>query len=290
MAALLTSLSPTTARPGAWLVLSGSGFLPGVRVDYRAANVSASDTNPQLVSSSELRSTVPDLFQGMAGAAMVAVVNPGEDPSNELVLGIAASPDVVEAFPLVSLGQLKTALGLRLDDVSQDDRLRQLILLASAAIAGYCGREFRVLEYVESYDGDGTSILRLRHTPIIEVLSLSIYGQQVPVSELKVTPEFLQFEDAGQYEARIRASARYFPAGVQNISVVYRAGYEQVPAEIAQSCILQVSYLMNTLARQGVASEGNTTAGVQTAWQHGLLSPAARALANSYRRTKVLAP
>ncbi len=283
--ALLTSLSPTLARPGEWLTLSGSGFLPGVRVDYRAPNVSASDTNPQLVSSAELRSTVPDLFQGMSGQVMVSVLNPGEDPSNEIALDIAASPDIA----LVSLGQLKAALGLRPDDGSQDDRFRQLILLASAAIAGYCEREFRVLEYTESYDGDGTSILRLRHTPIIEVLSLSIFGQQVPVSEVKVKPEFLQFEDGGSYEARIRALARYFPAGVQNITVSYRAGYEQVPAEIAQACILQVSCLMNTLAKQGVANEGNSTAGVQTAYQQGLLTPAARALANRYRRPKVLA-
>ncbi|GIU80179.1 MAG: hypothetical protein KatS3mg005_3417 [Bryobacteraceae bacterium] len=290
MAALLTSLSPTPARPGEWLTLSGSGFLPGVRVDYRAANVSASDTNPQLVSSSELRSIVPDLFQGMSGQLLVSVLNPGDDPTNELALDIAANPDVAQTFPLVSLGQLKSALGLRLDDESQDDRFRQLILLASAAIAGYCEREFRVLEYAESYDGDGTSVLRLRHTPIIEVLALSIFGQLVPVSEVKVTPEFLQFEDAGSYEARIRAMARYFPAGVQNIQVSYRAGYEQVPAEIAQACILQVSYLMNTLAKQGVANEGNTTAGVQTAFQQGLLAPAARVLANRYRRPKVLAP
>lgn len=287
--ALLISLSPMPARPGEWLTLSGSGFLPGVRVDYRAPNVSASDTNPQLVSSAELRSTVPDLFQGMSGQVMVSVLNPGEDPSNEIALDLAASPDIAQAFPLVSLGQLKAALGLRPDDGSQDERFRQLILLASAAIAGYCEREFRVLEYSESYDGDGTSILRLRHTPIIEVLSLSIYGQQVPISDVKVRPEFLQFEDAGSYEARIRALARYFPAGVQNITVSYRAGHEQVPAEIAQACILQVSHLMNTLAKQGVANEGNSTAGVQTAYQQGLLAPAARALANRYRRPKVLA-
>jgi hypothetical protein len=45
---------------------------------------------------------------------------------------------------------------------------------------------------------------------------------------------------------------------------------------------------MNTLAKQGVANEGNTTAGVQTAFQQGLLSAAARALANRYRRPKVM--
>lgn len=286
--ALLASLSPTPAHPGEWLTLSGSGFLPGVRVDYHTPNVSASDTNPQLVSSSELRSVVPDLFQGMSGQLAVSVLNPGQDPSNALTLDISGSPEIAQAFPLVSLGQLKAALGLRLDDESQDDRFRQMILLASSALAGYCQREFRVLEYTESYDGDGTSILRLRQTPILEVLSLSICGQPVPVSDVKVTPEFLQFDDAGSYEARLRTTARAFPAGVQNITVSYRAGYEQVPAEIAQACILQVSYLMNTLAKQGVANEGNTTAGVQTAFQQGLLSAAARALANRYRRPKVM--
>lgn len=286
MAALLSSVSPSTAAAGAVIVISGSGFAAGARVDYRSEFGAASDTNPVLVSAGELHSTVPDLLQGMAGRVQVSVVNPGQDPSNELALDVAGLPSIGAVEPLCALGSFKAALGIRLDDASQDARFRHLIAMASAAIIGYCGRDFSLHEYTESYDGDGTGLLRLRHTPIVELISLSIDGSTVPTSDVKVYSEFIAFDEEADYDARLRGTARLFPAGAQNVLVSYRAGFVTVPTEISHACILQAAYLMNTMAKQGIANEGNSQAGVQTAYVQGWLEPAARTLANRYRRTK----
>lgn len=289
MPTTLTALNPMTASAGEPLTLVGSGFAAGIRVDYSTALVSVTDPTPELVNSAELRSVVPDLLQGLAGDVSVSVCNPEEEPSNVLIFGLLAQPPVQGVFRLCSLAGLKAALGLAASEDDSDARYSALIEMASSSITAYCEREFQVAAYVEACDGDGTGLLRLAHTPIVAVSALSIDGSAVPLSEVKVSPEFIQLEGDLDYSARLRSSGRVFPEGIQNITVAYTAGYTAVPAEISHACILQVAYLMNTLTKQGLVNEGNTTAGVTTAFAQGLLAPAVRSICNRYRRPKVMA-
>lgn len=289
MPTTLTALNPTTAAAGDTLTLVGSGFAAGIRVEYSTALVSVTDPTPELVNAAELRSVVPDLLQGLAGELSVKVCNPGEEVSNALLISLLAQPQVETVFRLCSLAALKAALGLTASEDYADARYLTLVEMASSSIAGYCEREFRVLSYVEACDGDGSGLLRLANTPIVAVTALSIEGETIPPAEVKVSPEFIRMEGDLDYSARLRSSGRVFPEGIQNITVAYTAGYAAVPAEISHACILQVAYLVNTLNKQGLVSEGNTTAGVQTALAQGLLAPAVKSICNRYRRPKVMA-
>jgi hypothetical protein len=288
MPTTITALNPTTASAGAPLTLVGSGFAQGIRVEYSTALVSVTDPMPELVNSAELRSVVPDLLQGLAGEVSVKVCNPDEEVSNALLINLLAQPQVETVFRLCSLAALKSALGLMASEDNADARYLTLIEMASSSIAGYCERWFKVESYVEACDGDGTGLLRLAHTPIVSVSALSIDGASVPLTEVRVSPEFIQFDGDGEYSPRLRSAGRVFPDGIQNITVAYTAGYTAVPTEISHACILQVAYLVNTLNKQGLVSEGNTTAGVQTALAQGLLAPAVKSICNRYRRPKVM--
>ena len=289
MPSTLTALNPTTASAGETVTLVGSGFAAGIRVEYSTALVSVTDPTPDLVNSAELRSVVPDLLQGLAGEASVKVCHPDEEVSNALLISLLAQPQVETVFRLCSLAALKAALGLTASEDEADTRYTALIELASSSIAAYCEREFKVSSHVEACDGDGSGLLRLAHAPILSVSALSIDGAAIPLAEVKVSPEFIQLAGNLDYSERLRSWGRIFPEGIQNITVAYTAGYTVVPAEISHACILQVAYLINTLTKQGVVSEGNTTAGVNTAFAQGLLSPAVRSICNRYRRPKVMA-
>lgn len=189
---------------------------------------------------------------------------------------------------LCSLEDVKTFLGVAQDETLDDNKLSAMIEGASAQIAGECAREFSAQQISgELADGDGTNLLRLASTPILEVTALEIAGEPVPVSEVKVYPEYVKLSEDGEYQPRLRASARIFPRGTQNISVSYRAGYETIPPEIRHACVLQVAHLMNTANKQGVVSEGNAAAGVNTAYAQAQLAPAVRAICSRFRRPRV---
>ena len=136
-----------------------------------------------------------------------------------------ADPIVEEVQPLCTLSLLKAVLGVSVEETLDDPKLQALIGKASTQIAAYCGRDFAVVEVEdELQDGDDSPLLTLARTPILAVTALSIDGQAVDVAEVKVYPNYIRFEDSGEYNPRLRSSNRIFPGGAQNIrSVTARA-------------------------------------------------------------------
>lgn len=191
---------------------------------------------------------------------------------------------------LCTVAQVKAVLGVASDETSEDAKLAALISLASAQIRSYCRRDFAAVTVTaERYDGDGSAMLTLASTPILEVTALAIDGQAVGLAEVKVYPSYIRFEDSGEYNPRLRASCRVFPAGALNVSVSYRAGFAAVPADIANACVLQTVHLLNTVPKLGIVSETSSVAQATTAYSQGPLTPAARIVCNRYCRAEVIA-
>lgn len=287
MSALLHSVEPSTVRPGDTITLHGEAFEPGLVVVYESAGTAVQDPNAAVLSLEEATSVVPDLLLGMPGSLLVSAFNTDEDPSNQVVLEVLASPAVQAPVELCSVGALKELMGVAPSETFDDGKLRRQIRIASAQIIAYCGRDFTEREFSETYDGDASPTLALRHTPILQVLALRINGIDVPAAEALVYPNWIKFRSEDGYDARLRSAGRIFPHGLQNIEVTYKAGYPQVPAEISDACMLQVMHLMNTGAKQGLVSETNQTSGVTIAFAQSQLAPAVRASCNKWRRTKI---
>lgn len=99
----------------------------------------------------------------------------------------------------------------------------------------------------EEYDGDGTSVLRLRNRPVNAVTALSItynYGD----SYTSITPSKVWVKDAGGLVIlKPTAEATTFPSGTNTVKISYRHGI--VPDDSIKEIILLLAG-MQALAQQ----------------------------------------
>ena len=240
-----------------------------------------------VVSATEIRSQIPDVLAGQAGVVWVSVSTPGGQTSGQLQLDLAEMPAVEYVRLLASRSTVKSMLGIAATETFDDAKLDALIRAASVQIASECGRKFDLVNYVELYDGDGTPSLMLKHAPVAAVNSVLVDGLAVPVEEISIGSGWIRFEDTGDYNPRTRASMRVFPRGVRNIQVDYQAGYAPIPADINLACQMQCAFLYTQITKQGLVSEGNSNAGVTTAYLNEPLTPAAKRICMRYKTTRL---
>lgn len=137
------------------------------------------------------------------------------------------------AHDLTTLASLKAWLGIT---SSNDDLLLgSLITSLSGAILADLGRG-TVLPaiYNEKYDGGGERAMVLRQWPVCELLNVYVNGIPVAISPdgsppapcaMTVNLDAPDPAPPGRMQ-RVSLQGGLFPAGHQNISLTYRAGYE----------------------------------------------------------------
>ena len=109
---------------------------------------------------------------------------------------------------------------LNLTSLDADAKLGGLISSSSAWVTSQIGHPILSATYTETVNGNGTTSLVLRRSPVVSVTSVTVDGDAVP---LRATST-----DSG-YSVRdgsLDLVGHYFTEGVQNVVVVYRAGYE----------------------------------------------------------------
>lgn len=123
-------------------------------------------------------------------------------------------------------------------------RLSTLIAAASAAIVRFCGRAFVSTAYTETYSGDGTTELLLRHYPLITLTTVTITDDDGTEYDI-ATDQFRLDEAAGIVHFKPDADDDYtwWPEGTLNIEIVYTAGYATVPDDVQEACVLTVAAL-----------------------------------------------
>jgi len=124
--------------------------------------------------------------------------------------------------------------------------LTTLIASASVAIQNYCNRNFVLPaeDYEEAYDGDGDCELLLRKFPISSITAVTIIEEDG--TEVAINPtEFRIKAETGliRFKPDSTATYTYFPHGFQNVRVEYKAGFEDVPEDVQQACVLLVCRL-----------------------------------------------
>lgn len=151
---------------------------------------------------------------------------------------------------LTILSTCKTHLGIATDVSTHDSIIEQLINAASDAIESYCNRKFKSQEHTETYDGNGSEYLVLRHYPISAVSAVSENGSDLSADDEDyeiLTDEGILYREVGWSE------------DARNIDVTYTAGYvlpqdadEETPATLPEAlsvaCIMYVKAVYNDLA------------------------------------------
>ena len=183
------------------------------------------------------------------------------------------------AGDLTDLPTVKSWLGLT--TTATDSLISSLITAVSTFIPNYLGRQILTADYVETYRGNGQSVLLLRNFPVTAVASAAFAGQTItaPADPVALTSGLL-FDD------RTLTLVGYcFPIG-RPVVVSYTAGYAATPADIAQAAVELVGEAFRRRDRIGLSSK---SLGGQEVVAFSLkdMNDTARALLSSYQ---VLAP
>ena len=154
---------------------------------------------------------------------------------------------------LTTLQDVKDWLGL--SSTADDALLARLIASASRFIESWVGRTITSVTYTETFNGDGHARLVLPNYPVTAVSSVTIDGSPIPAAAPAAPNGYL-------FDALVLYLNGYaFARGVQNVTVVYTAGYASVPPDLAQACIELVAlrYKERDRVGQGSKSVGGET-------------------------------
>lgn len=133
-------------------------------------------------------------------------------------------------------------IALALDSLTSEQRtlLDSLITNASAAIESYCRRVFASASYTELHDGDGLRrIQTLDQFPVSVVTTLHDdpnreYGSGTLIDAVNYVTDLA--EGIIKLDLGLR-----FARGVQNIQIVYTAGFAAIPDDLQQATIRLVA-------------------------------------------------
>ena len=188
---------------------------------------------------------------------------------------------------LTTLDNALVWLGCQSDDAY--GTLQRVITAVSTAIQNGLGRDLLTADHVEVFDGRGRTRIMMSDYPITVVSSVTI-GELAQTSvppRSSASPGFT-FSDKFVY-----VDPPYlFDRGRRNVRIAYTAGYDTVPLDIEQGCLIWIKSIMdgaNYSASLKTASAGQT----KLDWSHVmtklsnltvLAPPAVLSMLASYKR------
>lgn len=114
-----------------------------------------------------------------------------------------------------------------------------------AAVEARIGRRFEAQDYTETQDGNGRRTLYLRWDPIVSVTSVTIDSGLWASTSYVVRDGSITLTNGS-----------WFPCGVGNVVVVYRAGYETPPDALVQAVVYWSASIFKDRDRIGISSIG----------------------------------
>jgi|CXWL01.1.fsa_nt_gi hypothetical protein len=137
----------------------------------------------------------------------------------------------------MSLTTLATVKAFKnITGTQHDAEIARLILAVDAFVANYVQRTIEqatVTEYHSTRSGQVS--LRLRQYPVASITSLYDDAERVYGSDTVLAASDYVLEDANAGIVTLDGTA--FDVGINNVKVVYVAGYATVPADLAQAAV-----------------------------------------------------
>lgn len=134
----------------------------------------------------------------------------------------------ISPYALTSLASVKEYL--QITDTSKDNLLINTINRASSVIESYCDRKFKLRTHTEThYLDEASETLLVKQFPITEITSIKDDGIALTVDELAACENREVYIKLDQERSG-------------KIEVTYKAGYDPIPADLEQACIMLVYY------------------------------------------------
>lgn len=146
---------------------------------------------------------------------------------------------------LTTLADVKESLGIT--NNSQDNLIIRKINQATDMIEGYCGLDhdhhFKETTYTnEVYDGSFTDQLTLRARPLTAVSSFQTRDTSQNLDDWTTTDTENYFLDEHTGIVSGLSNLGGFYGGLR---VSYTAGFNPIPADLAEACVILASYLVD---------------------------------------------
>ncbi len=116
--------------------------------------------------------------------------------------------------PIANLADVYTFMGLT-GTAKTDAIITPLMTSCSQAIGNFCNRTFESTQYTEYRNGNGKCGMMLSNSPITAFTSLTVNGNAIPVSAIRVIPK----------GRRVILDGYTFGKGDRNVVLTYQAGY-----------------------------------------------------------------
>lgn len=159
----------------------------------------------------------------------------------------------MNAGDLITLQNVKDWLNADLSEsfpASSDTLIARMVTAVSRFAGSYLQRNLQPANYVETRDGTGTLMMFMRQRPIISISSLA-------VGNTTITPRAHPGANGYAYDkdALYLDGGGRFWHGIQNVSVSYRAGFQQ-----ADVVTVATPYSVTNLSRPWNGDQGVTYA------------------------------
>lgn len=155
----------------------------------------------------------------------------------------------LKATTLVTIEQARQWVHSDPDASGEDTMLEICADAASERLERRTSRVFRLRTVSETHSGDGFgSVLYLSRFPIVSLTSLTVDGQALTADRYVV--------DHARGRVLLTGGGR-FPAGAENVTVVYQAGYadEDLPSDAIELCLELTKRLYHLKTKGGQSFE-----------------------------------
>lgn len=147
------------------------------------------------------------------------------------------------SYALCTVADVKENLGIASSVTQYDNLIIRKINQATLAIQAYCGRHFKATDYSdEDHFGSSTTQIVLRNRPIIGTVAFSQRHTSLNEDDFEDVDSNLFFTDANSGVLDLNFTAR---GSAGRYRADYRAGYETIPADLAEACASLAAYYFN---------------------------------------------
>ena len=146
--------------------------------------------------------------------------------------------------------EYRVANGETLDSTPEiNTQIDNLINSVSSRFESHCDRNFVSRAYTEYLDGKGSSVIYPKQYPITDVESIhSDSGWKWLVKDLINSDNYRIVDE----NSIVLKSGMTFSDAVQNIKLVYTAGYNEIPYDLEGACINEVLRMLMKFEEIGV--------------------------------------
>lgn len=208
-----------------------------------------------------------------------------------------STPPATLPIDLIALDQVKSWCSIAETNTDDDSILQFFITSFSQYVLNRTGIDSfnSVVQYTDTYDGNGNERLFVRNPPIQTLISVVAGTFSFPQSSgpsisgvfVEDSQKSIAFRSqVGVLYPPMAIYPYYFPRGIGNIQVTYMGGYNSVPYDLQEICMEEIAILYVRQDWKDLASKSLAVGGVTgtTTYRSWHLQPRSEAILHFYQR------